>query len=337
VTLSPSSLSQFCRSFADYLKSQLSVTDRIWIPIGPPADVAPQEGGSLRINLFFFRFEPSGFFPDTLPGETWFLRMHCLVTPFAAMEENISAGENELRLLGDVMRVFHETPLFTIAVEGQDFLAQVIFEPLGLEQINQLWSTQGETPYRASIAYELSLAPVLPDHKDSGSPLTGGIGISVRPGLHATSFDRVVLSPLPRATLVDFSAEDWAPQVAFVYAGACAQALHFQVGDAALAAFTPAVWTAGKPGEHVSLCWETWESAQGWQAAAGTPPDVVLTDPALDPERVGSATTTSIALPFKDRPGQMVLFGQRSYIRAADGVTLRVRSNPLLVTLSGTP
>jgi hypothetical protein len=337
VTLTPSSLSQFCRSFADYLKGQLTVTDSIWIPIGPPADVAPQEGESHRINLFFFRFEPSGFFPDMLPGETWFLRMHCLVTPFAVTEENISAGENELRLLGDVMRVFHETPLFTIKVEDEDFLAQVIFQPLGLEQINQLWSTQGQTPYRASIAYELSLAPVLPEHKDLGGPLTSSVTISAKPGFDATSSDRVTFSPLPPATSMDFRAEDWAPQAAFVYAGACVQALHFQVGDAALATFTPQVWAVGKPGEHVTLCWETWESTQGWKPAAGTPPGVILADTVLDPDHAASAITSSVALPFKDRPGQMVLFAERSYIRAADGVTLRVRSNPLLVTLSGTP
>ena len=55
--------------------------------------------------------EPTGFTFGLDPGESWLLRLHCLITPFGAAESPVSSGENDLRLLGEVLRVFHEKPV----------------------------------------------------------------------------------------------------------------------------------------------------------------------------------------------------------------------------------
>jgi hypothetical protein len=39
------------------------------------------------------------------------MRLYCLISAFGAPLDNVSAGENELRVLGEVMRLFHESPV----------------------------------------------------------------------------------------------------------------------------------------------------------------------------------------------------------------------------------
>src|SRR5262245_610773 len=100
--LGVSSLASVCRKFADVLRAGIAppgATPDITVLIGTPAAAAPAASeNSHRLNLFFFRFEPSGFFPDTLPGEPWLVRMHCLITPFCSDENSVTAGDNDLRV-----------------------------------------------------------------------------------------------------------------------------------------------------------------------------------------------------------------------------------------------
>ena len=64
--------------------------------------------------------------------------MHCLATPFCVDENPIPAGENDLRVIGEVLRHFHENPLFDLPVEAETFRVQVIFLTLGLDELNQI-------------------------------------------------------------------------------------------------------------------------------------------------------------------------------------------------------
>src|SRR5262245_52329546 len=112
-----SSLSAVCRQFAAVVSDGINDegdTTRIDVLVGTPAAAAPAETEQVqRLNLFFFRFEPAGFFPDTLPSQPWLLRMHCLITPFCTDEDGGTAGENDLRVIGRVLRLFHEHPVLT--------------------------------------------------------------------------------------------------------------------------------------------------------------------------------------------------------------------------------
>jgi hypothetical protein len=337
MALPVSSLSQICRSIADFVGVGLDAIDNsIRIMIGTPADAAPKDSDTdHRVNLFFYRLEPSGFFPDTFPGEPWRLRLHCLITAFGVSEELISSGENDLRLLGEVVRIFHENPVLeTVDVDGEQVRLQVVFQPLSADDINHLWSTQGDVAYRTSVAYEMALAPIVPEQTHIPSPLVASTGYQSHGTIEGrwSSFGGVIQSPPVAKASVDTGPADWAPRICFVYQDACAQSLAFEIGSQALTDFTPSIWVAGDTDETVTLTWERWTSEDGW-TFAGEQNNVAITDATIDPDRAADVATTSFALPAKDEPGQAVLYAVRSYTLAGEEIPRSVRSNPLLVTL----
>jgi hypothetical protein len=338
MALPASSLSQVCRSIADFVSARLKAQqNNIQVRIGSPAAASPATGDTAhRVNLFFYRIEPNAFAPAPSPDETWFLRLHCLVTSFGVDEDQTSAGENDLRLLGGVLSAFHEQPILApIVVDGTTVRTQVVFQPLGTEEINHIWITQGDVPYRPSVAYEMALTPVVPQHPSLGGPLVGAVGFEVRADEAArfAAFGGHAAPPPVIAREVDTRFEEWAPSICFVAAGVCVESVAFKVGSPELAAFTPRVWIAGANNADVKLRWEIWDRTGGWRASGAPAVDARATGPRLDPAQAGSATTTAIALPFNDHAGQAVLYAQRTFNRAADGVPVTVRSNPLLVNL----
>lgn len=331
MALPVSSLSQVCRSIADFLANRLEAAqNNIQVRIGSPATAAPIQGDNdHRVNLFFYRVEPNGFGPASAPDETWMLRLSCLVTTFGVEEDQISPGENDLRLLGGVLSAFHERPILDpVAINGTTVRPQVVFQPLGMEEINHLWATQGEVAYRPSVAYEMALIPILPRNPRLGGPLVGAIGFEVRSddaGRHEPFSGEAVPSPVV-AREVNTRLEDWAPSICFVANGACVESVSLAVGTA----FAPQVWVAGLNGAAVRLRWEIWDKQDGWRPG-GAIVDTAATGPRLDPDQAASATTTPVAVPFNDHAGQAVLYAERTYNRGADGVQVTVRSNPLLV------
>lgn len=334
MALPVSSLSQVCRSIADYVSNRLEAAqNNIQVRIGSPASAAPAQGDNEhRVNLFFYRVEPNGFGPAAAPDETWLLRLSCLVTSFGVDEDQISAGENDLRLLGGVLSAFHERPILDpVTINGTTMRPQVVFHPLGMEEINHLWATQGDVPYRPSVAYEMALVPVLPRNPRLGGPLVGAIGFEVRSdeaGRHEP-FGGVASDVIPPPVLareVNTRLEDWAPSICFVAGGTCVESVSLAVGTP----FAPQVWVAGLNGVAVRLRWEIWDAQDGWRPG-GVPVDTAATGPRLDPDQAAGATTTPVDLPFDDHAGQAVLYAERTYNRAADGVQVTVRSNPLLV------
>lgn len=338
MALPTSSLSQVCREIANVVSNGLNASaNSIRIMIGSPADAVPgQSDTQHRINLFFYRIEPSGYFPGTLPGEPWWIRLHCLVTGFGIPEDQISAGENDLRLLGEVMRLFHETPVLDeFTVDGETFRMQVIFEPLSPDDLNHIWSTQGDVSYRPSVVYEMALAPVVPHEKALGSPLVGAVGSEIRSDMRARKepFSGSAAVPPVLRTEIDVSHEDWAPAICLVAGDHCLQSLSFAGGSQALTDFTPAVWVAGELNSPVVLVWEKWTSSQGWERQTPTRNSVATTT-AIDPDEVAEAVKTDFELPFAaNETGQAVLFAERTYTRSVDNQPITVRSNPVLVTV----
>jgi len=150
MALPRSSLSRVCRAIADFVSVGLDASaNSIQVMVGSPASAAPAATDTThRVNLFFYRIEPAGFFTGNTPGDPWWVRLHCLVTGFGIEEEQVSAGENDLRLLGEVMRIFHETPVQSALTVGDEtFRLQVVFLPLGADDLNHIWSTQGDVSY----------------------------------------------------------------------------------------------------------------------------------------------------------------------------------------------
>jgi len=342
MALPRSSLSRVCRAIADFVSVGLDASaNSIQVMIGSPASAAPAATDTNhRVNLFFYRIEPAGFFTGDTPGDPWWVRLHCLVTGFGVEEEQISAGENDLRLLGEVMRLFHETPVQSaLTVDDETFRLQVVFHPLGADELNQIWSTQGDVSYRPSVAYEMALAPVLPSERRPESPLVGRIGSEVRavPAARTSSFGGVTSVPPVLGKTVDTSRPDWSPVISFVLNdGICAQSLLFAHGSQELAEFVPRVWVAGEPDTPVILAWQRWTSTGGWEDLPD-PTAATATDLTLDPDAVTDAETVEVPLPenLVADGGQAVLYAQRTWVRGSDGVTVTVRSNPLLVTVHG--
>lgn len=338
MALPMSSLSQVCRSIVDFVSQGLQASqNNIHVSMGSPAEAAPKATDTdHRVNLFFYRFEPYGFGPAADPGEPWRLRLHCLITAFGAQEDQISGGENELRMLGEVLRIFHEKPILDLVqVNGEGVRTRVVFQPLSTDEINHLWSTQGDVGYRPSVAYEMALAPIVPAEPAKQPPLAGALGWEVRADMarRHEPFQGVTAPPPVLATTVDTRFAGWAPRICFVLGDVCAQSLAFAVPSPELDAFDPAqVWIAGEVDSPVTLSWEVWEE-EGWRPHDTTTP-ATASGPVLDPEAVASVTTAAVALPFEDPPGpgQAVLHASRTWTRP-DGSEVEVRSNPLLVTL----
>jgi len=184
----------------------------------------------------------------------------------------------------------------------------------------------------------MALAPVLPREPRPESPLVGRIGSEVRavPAARTSAFAGATAAPPVPRSVVDNLFPGWAPVICFVVDEACADSLLFALGSQGLTDFVPRVWVAGDPGAAVTLAWQRWTSSGGWQDVADTT-NTTATSLTLDPERSGDAQTVEIALPEElvSAGGQAVLYAERNWLRGTDGVTVKVRSNPLLVTVHG--
>jgi hypothetical protein len=330
--LPESSISRACRAIADYVGAQLKAAgSQVQVRLGAPWAAAPALATSDHaLNFFFHRIEPSGFGPDTLPGEPWWMRLHCVITAFAVDEERISAGENDLRLIGEVIRILHEKPVLdAVDVAGEKVAAQMIFEPLSLDDVNRLWSAQKDVPYRLSIAYEVALVPVVPRRRAVAGPRVAAISAEVRAG-DASAIARV--DP-PALAPPELDREDWAPRIAFATPGGPAQVMSLRAGDPDLNELKLRVLIAGAAGAPVTLSWDVWDPAAGWRAgpAAGAARAAFA---AIPPGAVSADLTAQVSLPFTGTAGQAALYATRSY-RRGDGAALEVRSNLLLVTLVG--
>jgi Pvc16 N-terminal domain len=346
VALPISPLSVVCDAIANFLSNGLDASNKnISVLIGAPSEVASTDETKHRVGLFFYRFAPSGFGPGPAADEPWLIRTYCLITVFGVLEDSILPGENELRLLGQVLRLLQEHSVLgpiEVVIEDPDpapvqvqVQLQVVFQPLGSEDLNHIWATQGDTSYRPSVAYEMALVPVIPSSRAIAPPLVGAIGAESRAGADKRNepFGGTVQSIPVAAEAVDTRLEGWTPLICFVRKGECLQAVALVVGSAELSDFDPpSVWVAGDPAAIVTLRWDTWTASSGW-SEAGESQGVSPVTAAIDPEGAIPSGLPIMKLPFTDSKGQAVLYATRTYTRASDDAAVTVRSNPLLVTL----
>src|SRR5262245_7303190 len=329
--LPETSLSRACRSIADFIQSSFTAAGHpIQARLGTPAAAQPANTDTEhRLNLFFHRFEPMGLGSHELPNQTLWIRVYCIITSSSVNEERISAGESDLRLIAEILRLFHETPVLApIDVGGELMQAQMVLQPLSLDQIQQLWQPQSEVAYRPSLAYEVALVPIVPKAPAVGGPLVGAIGTEVRARLTrepSTVTPRLQVLQ-PRA--IDTDTVDWAPQIAFVTSSRLTESLSAALGSPELAALQLSVAIAGAVGAPVTLTWEIWDPVAGWRPGGIDQPAAVGVARLPD----DGATGVTVQLPSKTTAGQAVLYAARAVTRS-DGVQITVRSNPLLVTL----
>ena len=129
------------------------------------ADATPNQH---FLNIFFYRVAPSGVHAAQTHEEPLFLRISALLTPFP--KKAGAAGEEypALRILGEVLRHFHENPISPAlhakpGTAGTSYRLQTVLQAPTMEELNHIWTTQGsDLGYRMSAAYEFALVPVDP-------------------------------------------------------------------------------------------------------------------------------------------------------------------------------
>ena len=338
-----SSLSIICASISDFVRSGLNAAaNNIVVTIGAPATVA-SENDDHRINLFFYRFEPYSFNSDVRPDEIWRLRLFCLITAFGIEEDSVSAGENDLRMLGEVIRIFHEQPVLTATAVGTEQVRmQVVFSPVTDDQINQVWSTQGDATYRPSVLYEMVLAPIIPSQLHIEPPLVGTLGNQVFPSMaqRHVAFSGTTQGPQVPFRQVNTSNPQWSPELSWIYQNDCAHSLSFDVDSPEFAAFTPQLWVAGDTNETVTLVWEIWDSLAGWRIT-GAPVPVTPFSTVIDPDHIPAPNppafpqdvTLAVSIPAGENAAQGLLYATRSVTLIPGQPPIAIRSNPLLISL----
>ncbi len=342
MALPTSTLSTVANQVASFLRDSLdAANNNIDVRIGNPA--LPGDDGQHRLNLFFYRMEPSAFQAEGHPNDPYRMRLFCLITPFAIedaedADATIGAGENDLRLLGAVLRVFHEQPILAaVQAAAIPVRMQAVLLPMTDEQLNQVWSTQGDTAYRTSVVYEFSLFPVVPLERRPGALRVGALGLEARASDdRSTRFSGQVRAPVVPLTFVDVRDVAWTPLLAWFDGGLPLRTIAIDSDDPANAAFAAGLWIAGEPGVAVNLRWERWRD--GFEPIGAVIAANVHTN-AIDPDVPPTALAnfpSSLDMPVQLAAGesslQLLLYAERDVLRI-DGSVQRVRSQPLLLTL----
>lgn len=343
MALPESSLSIICTSISEFVRTGIgAAANNIAVSIAAPGEI-PEANDQHRLNLFFYRFEPYGFDADVRPDEVWRLRLFCMITSFGIDEDDIPAGENDLRVLGEIIRIFREQPvLAAVAVNGEQVRLQVLFSTVTDEQINQVWSTQGDTTYRPSVIYEMALAPVVPSELYTEPPLVGTLGNQAFSSMaqRYAPFSGTPQGPRVAYRHVDISNPQWAPEICWIYEDECAYSLSFDVESDEFGDLTPAVWVAGDTGDSVDLVWEVWDTLEGWRSA-GTPQTTTPFSTSIDPDNVPApvpstfpqSVTLAVSIPTGESAAQGLLYARRSVTLIEGQAPFEVRSNPLLISL----
>ncbi|WP_020588515.1 Pvc16 family protein [Desulfobacter curvatus] len=254
MALPTSSLARICDVIRGHVETLgLETTPVDWdvsVTIGAPGVNLASKHSKNTLNLFFYRFEPFGFDADARPGDVQWLKTVCFITAFGIDEDgdddgeiDFSAGVNELRMLSQVMRLFQEQPVMLIGGDdtGELWHIQFIPRPLADDQINQIWSSQGDTIYRPSVVYEIALAPVEPNEPAAQAARVASIGVDaggdIENRFRSWPGDRQPLFPAASSITVDTQNPQWAPAAVMVTGGAGSRTAHlsltFEVTDGA--------------------------------------------------------------------------------------------------------
>ncbi|HEX3034026.1 MAG TPA: DUF4255 domain-containing protein [Thermodesulfobacteriota bacterium] len=131
-----------------------------------PADVEDQ---SIRLTLFLYSVienphlknqEMRNISPTQLGYPPLTLDLYYLLTAYAstAIPDRTERTLEEHRILGRAMRIFYDNTILggTIlkgSLAGTDEEIRVVFNPMSLDDVNKIWTTFQELPYRLSVSY----------------------------------------------------------------------------------------------------------------------------------------------------------------------------------------
>jgi hypothetical protein len=160
-----------------------STVTAVPVTVGTPAE--DDDTTSPRINLFLFRVSENEYLKNQeIPGRghpaaygrpPLSLDLHYLITAYGSSSEGDGGLTNETLahyLLGSAMRVLHDFPVITEAMETGDGLpildpslhdeferVKLTLNPLSLEDMTEIW-TALTLSYRLSVAYAVSVVQI---------------------------------------------------------------------------------------------------------------------------------------------------------------------------------
>lgn len=333
--------------------------DSSQVLIGSPASnatTAQNQTGLQYLNLFFFRADYGGYSPSAGFDDPIYLRVFCLITAFGNDETDgeltVTAGENDLRLVGGVAAHLHQAPVIRVEDDQAREVAQlqVVIAPMTNDDINNIWSTQSDTSYRLSLAYEIALVPAPLSRPLAGANRVGSIGLGLFSGddMSAESQRSVVpgsflngSSPsgyaMPAAHRVRTHTADgsvipgWVPHL--LLANDDDQLSHSMTFEIDQLPVDFSALLLGLEGEPCDLILQRWDNAEGWLDLVNPGIGLTAATDRLDPRCFNPALISSaFAFPF-NAIGQYQLFATRSYSNLL-GETIQVRSNPVLITVA---
>ena len=141
--LPASSLSRAAYGLRELLMTHIDEVDVIdRIKIGHPGDTIKdlEDFDENCLNLFFYDVNHDGYPSDGTSENPFYVRLHCLITAIghkskepeeagSSSERDVSSGENELRLIGEVMRILHEQPVLAVDDDDHNEIAQLQIVP----------------------------------------------------------------------------------------------------------------------------------------------------------------------------------------------------------------
>ncbi len=159
----------------------------VTIEIGNPAQYHPRaEGAAPLVTLFVYRIELNEAIHST-PNTAQAVVLHTLITAFCTggTNDQESAGSFELRILSHIVRLFLESPeigpvripnALPVGPASSIIMADLMIEArprkLEVEDLNHIWTTQADAPYRTSLAYSFSFGVITPSRPgDEGPPV----------------------------------------------------------------------------------------------------------------------------------------------------------------------
>jgi hypothetical protein len=176
----------------DRISALDSVFENMAVEVGNPAQFHPRLSSEPLVTLFLYRIAPDHAAFLSRPDAGLAVRLHVAITVYCAAseEEGESAGTKELRILSSIARIFMETPrigpipIRDVAPIGplalltaNDLFVEMHLLSPDMEEVNHIWTTQADTPYRTSLVYEVSFGFVTPSRlADEGPPVLAAAG-----------------------------------------------------------------------------------------------------------------------------------------------------------------
>jgi len=187
--LSPSSLSIAAESISAMLEAAMA---DVHVVVNTPAatqKLAETTPAKHFLNVFFYRVAPSGVHTAQTVDDPLFLRVSALITPFARKDVVNGQEHPALRILGEVLRYFHQNPIgpalqTPLTPGGTEYRIQATLQAPTMEELNHIWTTQGsDISYQLSAAFEFSLIAIDPLDLPPPATLVQSTEVEVAPNM----------------------------------------------------------------------------------------------------------------------------------------------------------